>query len=333
MLIPQSTLDSPAVLPCCGKVTARDLVFRDHTMSCPSCGHEVKAPRFSPSRISVLQVPDFCPKCFFRLIKLNFKTAFDFGTPYIMQQLDRHQKRIANVALRQDGELPKFFGPFKAATQVVPVDWLSCFHPETNIQLFGYTDLVFEFEDGSVGIIDNKTAMAKDESHPLFHRYKAQTCLYKYMMEHGPSPRSVSQLGLLYYEFRRPSDDEMDDCYNDEEVWAPFTPRFVNVDGSESESLTNDLLKRLRYFLDLKAAPEGKDGCKDCKAVEEAWKRVSDFAQPSPSRFTDRRQYERALARWRYSLADGDRTSEIIELLRRSWTNELGVLANWDWSC
>ncbi len=242
----------PPSFNCCTNTSRKSLIFRDADLCCSHCRKQINVPRFGPSRVSVLQVPDFCPRCFYLLINLRFKKPFDFGTPYVMQLMDRHQKRVAAYALAHDGNLPKFFGRFTDAIAVRPVDWLSCYRPDTHIQLFGYPDLVFDFEDDTSGIVDDKTALVKGEDSPLHHMFNAQTNLYKYMSEHGPIIRKISRLGLLYYEFATLSEEEMENSYNDDEIWMRFMPRFVEVDGSGSDELVETLLKRLRWFLDLR---------------------------------------------------------------------------------
>ncbi len=331
-LSPRAVMHNPLQPACCKNISCTNLIFRDAELCCPHCGKQIKVPRFGPSRVSVLQVPDFCPRCFYLLLNMRFDKPFDFGTPYVMQLLDKHQKRVAAFALGHDGKLPKFFGPFTDAIAVRPVDWLSCYHPDTHIQLFGYTDLFFDFEEDTSGIIDDKTALVKGKDSPLHHMYTTQCNLYKYMSEHGPVIRKISQLGLLYYECASLSEEQMEDSYNDEEVWVRFCPRFVEVDGSGSDELVETLLKRLRWFLDLREAPQGKKGCEDCAIIAEYKSKLADYIRPSQLGFTDRREYERAGRRWQYKMADGDRTVQLINALRNSTTNKYGVLANWDWS-
>jgi len=329
----QAVIHNSRQLKCCNKLSQQTLIFHDTELCCPHCDKPVKVPRFGPSRVSVLEVPEFCPRCFYLLINLRFKKPFDFGTPYVMQLLDKHQKRLAAFALGHDGQVPKFFGPlFKDAIAVRPVDWLSCYHPDTHVQLFGYPDLVLDFEDDTSGIIDDKTALVKGEDSPLYHMYRAQTNLYKYMSEHGPTPRKISQLGLLYYEFSDLSDEEMEDSYNDYDVWMKFSPRLVAVDGSGSDELVDTLLKRLRWFLDLREPPEAKKGCGDCAIIEEYKSKLADYIQPNQLAFADRREYERAVLRWSYKMADGDHTGQLVNALRNSAASEYGVLANWNWS-
>jgi hypothetical protein len=100
----------------------------------------------------------------------------------------------------------------------------------------------------------------KGEDSPFYHMYKAQTNLYKYMSEHGPVVRKISQLGLLYYEFASLSEEQMEDSFNDEEIWMRFTPHLVEVDGSDSDELVDTLLKRLRSFLRSPRSSRGQEG-------------------------------------------------------------------------
>ncbi len=67
--------------------------------------------------------------------------------------------------------------------------------------------------------------------------------------------------------------------------------------------------------------------------ITEYSSKLGDYLQPaSQLAFADRREYERAVLRWHYKMADGDRTLQLVNALRNSARNKYGVLANWDWS-
>lgn len=311
------------------------LVMRDSGLTCPSCGNQINPTRVSPSRISALCVPDFCAACYWTLLHLKFKKPFDFGTPYIMQELDKHQKQLARVALQEEGQLPDFFGPFKNATEIIPIDALSCYDAKTNLHLFGYPDLVFGYPDATAKILDDKTAHAKPEGDPLGHQYQGQLSLYKFMLEHGQNPRKVSGLGLLYYEFSGLTDEEMANAYTDESIEVRFKPRCVDIPIKGSDALVRELLSKVRKLLDMPEPPPGKKDCKDCELIGLYSPLLNKVAAEEPvAALCDSVTYREQLARKHYLDTSGLTSFQenIVKGLQHSANDPYSVLANWDFS-
>jgi hypothetical protein len=297
----------------------------------------MKAPRITPTKLSALCAPNYCPRCYWKLLRASFKKPFDFGTPFVMQELDRHQKNVARIGI-MEGELPKFFGPFKDATEVLPISSVSCVHADTGLTLFGYPDLVFAFADRSVGILDDKTAKVKAEDHPLFHSYRTQVNHYAYALQNSANPRTVSRVGLLYYEFAHLSDEEMADSFNDSEVWARFKPKVVEMD-LDPEGIVVPLLEKVRDLLDLSECPKGRKGCNDCALLDLYFrlKKDEDIEDLDDNivAMLDRDERNEYFARRRsrsISCSDGtqmpgDRLASVLS----SMADPLGVVANWDY--
>lgn len=301
---------------------------------CESCGKTTNVRHLSPTKIALVAVPDFCPRCYSILLELHFKKPFDFGTPAVMQHLDKHQKRLAKAYLKE-GVLPKFFGAFKDAKAVLPIEKLSCFHAESMLQLYGLPDLVFGFDDGTAGILDDKTANVKSEDHPLYHMYRAQLSLYKYMLEHEANPRAVSKLGILYYEFSRLDDDEdMIQSATDDEIWTCFKPKYVDVDVSGANKLVNSLLRTVRSLLDMDELPAGKPGCRDCEvlALYAPFLEEAKSVDRAVAQRMGKREYDRLVARRRWlEFCDHNALRPYLANgLKAAAVNPYGVLANWN---
>jgi hypothetical protein len=290
-------------------------------------------PRITPSKLGALCGDNPCLRCYWYLLRLSFKKPFDFGTPYIMQLLDQRQKQIARVALAEEGELPHFFGPFRSATKLINVKSLSAYHKETNLQLYGMPDLLFESKDGTRMIVDDKTAFPKTEDDALFYKYEAQVNFYGLMCELAAEAYTISRVGVLYYVYKPATDDEILDTTGPSSITVQFTPRLSLVDY-DPQRIVVPLLKKVRELLDMDEPPESADGCGDCKLLKE-------FSKLSPQK--DDLQYLRKIMNdreWRkyetqrqfdaFTSSHPDIQKRTEMLVRQAMPG--GVLANWDFS-
>ncbi len=303
---------------------------------CQRCKKTTDVRRLSPTRISVVASHEFCPKCFKILLDLYFKKPFDFGVPAVMHDLDKHQKRLTQAHMAE-GDLPTFFGGFKDATKLLPIKDLSCFHADSMIQLYGLPDLVLGFDNGTVGILDNKTARVKTKDHPLFQMYTAQLSFYKYMLEHEANPKTVSKLGLLFHEFSPFDDDEeIIDSTGDDSYNVRFKPKYVDVDVAGADRLVNSILKTVRELLDMDGLPKGRPGCKDCSILKEyvsLLEKAVPVDRQTAAVMTDN-EYQLANAHYRaLEWRDQNRMRVYFAAaLKAAATTPYGVLANWDFT-
>src|ERR1035441_2701637 len=106
--------------------------------------------RVSPSKLGALAAPNNCSTCYWILQRLKFKKPFNFPMPAILNNLDGQHKQLVSVLLDRVGKLPEFFGSFRSATEVLPIEAIKGFHSETNLDLYGKPDLVLRNADGSV---------------------------------------------------------------------------------------------------------------------------------------------------------------------------------------
>jgi hypothetical protein len=288
-------------------------------------------PRITPSKLGALCGPNPCYKCFWLLLLMCFKKPFDFGTPFIMQQLDKRHKQIARVALQQWGQLPDFFGPFRSAIKLINVDSFSAYHQETNLQLYGMPDIVLEHEDGTRMIIDDKTASVKTEDEALYYKYEAQLNFYGFLCEQMAEAYKVSRIGLLYYVYAPVTDDEILDTVGSSTITVGFNPILKEVDY-DPKRIVLPLLKKVRELLNMNSPPESADGCKDCPRVGELSKL---FHQTDDLEYIRKvmtpREWRQDQAKRRYAaLTDSaPDIQERAEMLIRQATPG-GVLATWD---
>ncbi len=53
--------------------------------------------RISPRMLGRQLLQDFCERCYWYLLKVNFKLPFEFGMPGIMYNLDIFEKKIVRA--------------------------------------------------------------------------------------------------------------------------------------------------------------------------------------------------------------------------------------------
>ena len=223
--------------------------------------------KVSPSNLASMASPYFCEKCFWRILHLRFKKPFVIPMPGIMHYLDAHQKQLARAYLKENNKLPSFFGKFTNAAKILDIEWVECLDDETGILVRGKPDLVIEMKNGNIIIVDNKTAIYHGEDDVMFPRYECQTNCYGHCLLSEDPPRLVTALALLHYEFDKLPDDELLEVVGDEEVWARFRPRLVEVELAPDKHV-RPRLQELRNFVEMENVPEGREGCKDCALLD-----------------------------------------------------------------
>jgi hypothetical protein len=290
----------------------------------------INEPRITPSKLGALCSPDACLYCYWKLLRLKFKKPFNFGTPAVMQDLDKHEKQVAAVSLNETGKLPKFFANFRNAVELLPIVSLSVDHAETGLSLYGMPDLVFRAKDGSRMVIDNKTAKIKKVGEGLFYNYQAQVNFYGMLLESVPEAYRVSKVGLLYYVFEAASDDDIVDMIEDDRIMAYFRPTLIEVEYNP-QKIVLPLLKKVRTLMDMDEPPNPAKNCSDCALLDQwtSWIRESDETMP-PRGMVSARDWQRLQAQADFRRAKGPDLSVAWKSTLMQLARPDGVVANWD---
>lgn len=227
--------------------------------------------------------------------------------PAIMQHLDRQQKRAAATSMSERGELPAFYGGFRFPKQIIPVASLRAHHSDTDLEVYGRPDLVLEAQDGSRMVLDHKTASPKPQDHPLFLNYRTQVNLYGWLIENMAEGYSVSKVGLVYFEYENPKDDDVDDLTDDGGITVRFKGIVQQVEYDPS-SIVLPLLRKYRELLDMEEPPEGNPDCSDCALLDQwrEWEQQKDAHVEAP--WMDHKQRQQCAAAARYRQIVGEST-------------------------
>jgi hypothetical protein len=120
-----------------------------------------------------------------------------------MQQIQEAQ--LGNH-LEENGCLPKEFSPFCdiSARAVFPKSYLRFrYKHKSGIILYGIPDEIFTLSDGSLCVIDNKTAINKGSEDRFLSIYQSQTMGYADIAQNGLHLGTVTKAGLFYWEVQR----------------------------------------------------------------------------------------------------------------------------------
>jgi len=224
--------------------------------------------RISAKNLGQLALPDFCPRCFWLKLKLEFKLPFQIF-PGVFSTIDSYSKKITWQCFEKHRRVPSWFRPFGEFTGMVPVPHWSRFFvidEETGIKLTGIPDELLILVDGRLFVLDYKTAKLTRSQDSLLPLYKVQLNGYAFIIE-KLGMGNVGGMGLCYYE---PQGDapivNLVTVLQQDGFVMPFKAHLKNIE-LELEGIVRPLLREVRRYAAMEEAPAGRDGCKDCEIV------------------------------------------------------------------
>ena len=202
-----------------------------------------------------LNLPDFCPRCFWIERHLDKPPAI---FPGIFSTLDAVTKKSTHRSFAHNNTPPGWL-PIDAArveqgniyfkSQVEQGAWV----------LVGKPDDIFRTKDGSYHIVDYKTAKITQHQDELFPLYEIQLNCYAFLAQrYGLEP--VTKLSLIYCE----PNEELD---NDDGFKLSFRTSSMDV-GLNLENIFT-LLVKAREIVDQPEPPFAEGNCKGlCQWVD-----------------------------------------------------------------
>ena len=121
--------------------------------------------RLTPKRLGKIAMGDFCPYCFWLSLRMRFRMPFDHFGGAIFKNLENTQIALVHHLLETNGKLPLQFDPLCDAVGVVdfPRNWRKFeYRLPDGTHLYGEPDDIFSLRDGSIAVVDHKTAKPKD---------------------------------------------------------------------------------------------------------------------------------------------------------------------------
>jgi len=223
--------------------------------------------RISAKTLGELALPDFCPRCFW--LKLHAKRLPFQIFPGIFSSIDAYTKRVVHAWIDRNGGAPFGLDALGEVTGYIDPPHHSRFRmelPEHKILLTGAPDGILTLGDGSIAIIDYKTAKFTPAQDELMPMYVVQLNGYAVIAEHQGIGR-ISKLALVYAE---PVTDEdtaaQPEIHTDDGFTMPFA---VSVHPVQLDpDMLQPLYHQARQIYELPEAPEGRVGCDDCKRLD-----------------------------------------------------------------
>lgn len=227
----------------------------------------MSAIRISPRHLGKMNSPGFCARCFWFLILVGFKAPFAFPMPGIMHNLDRFEKKLVEAYFAKKGALPRWLSKLNCTETVDFPAKMTMEFPKHELTLVGMPDAVFRKKDGTLYLVDYKTARCKGDDDPFMPTYATQLLGYAELLENA-GLGDVTSAALVYFENQVSaySEDPLS-LLSDEGFTVPMKATIHSVELDRKA--LKPLLKRFREYADLSAPPEGLSGCKDCEGIDQ----------------------------------------------------------------
>lgn len=203
-----------------------------------------------------LTLPEFCPRCFW--FERHFG-PFPMRFPGIFSVLDSVSKKSVSRSFFQRKKLPDWLN-IPNVKEVLPLEevgkveayrnrkYLVILHKESGWILKGAPDNIFRLQDGTIHIVDYKTARFTPKQDELYPLYEIQLNSYALLAHKLP----VSKLSLVYCE----PNSELD---NDIDFNLKFSPKIVPVELNTK--LIPGLLKKAKEIVDQETPPPARPNC------------------------------------------------------------------------
>ena len=132
--------------------------------------------------------------------------------------------------------------------------------PKYDLTLVGMPDALFRKKDGTLCLIDYKTARYKGADDPFMPGYETPLWGYARLLEHH-GIGTVSSAALVYFENSLADySNKPLDLLTSDGLSVPFTVKVHKVE-IDREGL-EPLMKAFRMYADMEKPPEGNDGSK-----------------------------------------------------------------------
>jgi hypothetical protein len=230
---------------------------------------------------------DFCPRCFWFTKKFPIKDTHPFHSPMagILSITDKYVKDVVEWHVQKLNQLPtwilnqlKKFYPhldFENIRLIRPTTWqVSLFNGACLLK--GKADEIIEFSDGSLFIIDYKTAALTESQAKLKPHYSAQLNAYAYLAN-KKLEKPVVGLALVYFDPEyKDLNDEVILHRTKENFLFGFNPTVVPVKLMDNEWV-EDLCQILFEILSLDTPPERRSNCEGCNLLQNWLNKISNY--------------------------------------------------------
>jgi hypothetical protein len=249
--------------------------------------------------------------------------------PGILFNMDIFEKILVEAHFKEEGIGPKWLASLGCTGPVEFPRKMTEEIPNLGLTLVGMPDAVFRKADGTLCLVDYKTAKYKGAEDPFMAIYETQLWGYARLLEHE-GVGTVSSAALVYFANTLKDFAEKPlDLLTSEGIRVPFAVKIheVNLDLKA----LNPLLKSFRDFADSPTPPDAVDGCKTCKRLDVLFD-INDFQRNSEKSLKDSYYMDRLMFNFILNKsASNRRTSRVRESV--GWENNLADSISEDTDC
>ena len=292
--------------------------------------------RITPRNLGGICLDGYCPRCFKYLLIQKFHPPFNHFGAAIFSDMQKSQEAVIGFYLDRDGCLPKEFSPFSDCSSRAdfPRHWSKfSYTHESGVVLYGAPDEIFHRKDGTLCVVDLKTAHCKEGKDRFRGQYEVQVVGYAAIAE-GLGLGEVTLGGLLYWEAQLEQvQKDASSHYSGGMLKVPFVPKAVEI--AIDYTILVPLIKELKQVWNSTTIPEGRDRCDDCKKLDILFAIEEDFKQQDQRRrhyFADVKSVQWEISRRKF-LREQRQYSIWAEFRREGdaiFSND-GLVANWEY--
>lgn len=223
--------------------------------------------RISAKNLGAMSLAEFCPRCFWLKMKTGNKLPFQIF-PGIFSSIDAYTKRVVHSWIDELGA-PAWLDGIGSITGYIDPPSFHTFQmviEKYDILLTGAADGILKLANGSIAIIDYKTAKYTKNQDILLPMYAAQLNGYALIAEHLKMGR-VSKIALMYAEPVVDEETARTDAVRSGDGFNMPLAVYLHHVLLEPENL-DPLFRLARQISDLPEPPERTIDCKDCAKLD-----------------------------------------------------------------
>lgn len=220
--------------------------------------------RISGKNLGELSLQHYCPRCVWLKLKLNGQLPYQ-SFPGIFSSIDAYTKHVVHGWFDDHNAAPPWLGSLGTITGYINPPHHSKFFyvDETyNVKITGAADGILQRGDGSLLIVDYKTAKFSDNQDTLLPIYETQLNAYAIIAE-KTGLGSVSGLALIYMEPQTTDVHAKEPRHKLDSGFGMSFSATIKPITRNADSIA-PLLARARELFDLQSPPPMRDGCKEC---------------------------------------------------------------------
>ena len=150
--------------------------------------------RISGKNLGEFALPEFCPRCAWLKLKMHNRLPYQIF-PGIFSSIDSYTKHVVHGWIDKHGDLPTWLSELGPIIDYIPPPH----HSQFQLKIPEYGILLTGAPDGSIAIIDYKTARYTANQDKLLPMYEIQLNTYALIAESRGFGK-VSRLALIYAE-------------------------------------------------------------------------------------------------------------------------------------